>query len=374
MSSVGDDGGLPISNDQFSQLNSRQRTVYSAKLARFVEYLHEKGKDPKKDIGYSESAIKERIYRFQRAVKWLWNLNEPATEITVDDADEINEALQEDRFCRVDGEPFDEGSKRKFNDVLKNWFEFQGTDWQPEYEFSDTSPKKENKPDPFTKRELKLLWETSLTYKTIPSYNNLTPAERDRWKAHIAQELGKPKEEVRPADWDRINNDWKIPSLIRTARSHGWRPDLVARMDVDWYDPDTQVIYIPEGEAPKNEASWRVDLTDEGALALENWLEQRELMDLYDSRDEIWLNREGNPYDSATLNALLRNLMEEAGIETRGRKLVWYSFRHSVGTYVFAETKSLKLVAEQLRQKSRASAERYVHPVPEVKRDAANIM
>ena len=86
------------------------------------------------------------------------------------------------------------------------------------------------------------------------------------------------------------------------------------------------------------------------------------------------LNRKGNPYSSGTLNTLLRNLMDEAGIKKRGRKLVWYSFRHSIGTYVFAETKSLKMVAEQLRQKSRASADQYVHPPPEVKREAANIM
>jgi site-specific recombinase XerD len=145
-------------------------------------------------------------------------------------------------------------------------------------------------------------------------------------------------------------------------------------MKVQWYEPSEKTIYIPEGEAPKNDTYWRADLTDEGALALDKWLEQRELMELYDGRDVIWLTRKGNPYSSGTLNDLLRNLMDEAGIKSQGRNLVWYSFRHSIGTYVFAETKSLKVVADQLRQKSRASAEKYVHPLPEVKREAANIM
>ena len=372
-SDAGDRSGV-ISSEQLSPLNDRQSEIYSAQLARFADYLQQEGKDPKKEIGYADTAVEERVYRFHRAVKWLWSRHGVKTEITTNDADKINRAFEEDQFCKGNGEPYVEGSKRKFNDVLRNWFEFKGVDWSPEYEFSDTDAKKENKPDPFTLSELKQLWEASLTYKSIPSYNNLSPDERDRWKAHIAQELGKPKQQVVPDDWDRINNDWHIPSLIRTARSQGWRPDLTGRLKVDWYDSDDKAIYIPEGEATKNDTYWRADLTDEGVLALDKWLEQRKLMELYDGRDEIWLTRKGNPYSSGPLNNLLRNLIDEAGVKSRGRKLVWYSFRHSIGTYVFAETKRLKVVAEQLRQKSRAAAEQYVHPLPEVKREAANIM
>lgn len=377
MSSTEDanEGKSPISDKQLTRLNDLQREIYSNKLARFSEYLSEEGKDTIKKIGYSEESTAIRISRFNRLEKWLWSTEgEIVIQITTDEADKINKALWTDDLCQYDGDSYVSGSKRKFNNVLTNWFEFQGVEWSPTYKFSDDDPKKENRPDPYTKSELIQLWETSLTYKSIPSYNNLAPAERDRWKAHIAQELGKPKSQVVPDDWNRINNDWHVPSLVRTTRSHGWRPAIIGRLKVDWYEPDDKAIYIPAGEAPKNDAYWRADLTDEGALALDNWLEQRELMDLYDGRDEIWLTREGNPYSSGTLNGLLQNLMDEAGIKKRGRKLVWYSFRHSVGTYVFAETKSLKMVAEQLRQKSRTSAEKYVHPLPEVKREAANIM
>lgn len=370
-----DEGRSPLSDDQLMQLNDIQRDVYSNKLSRFSEYLSKEGKNPVKGIGYSDKSIRPRITRFHRVVKWLWGVEEEITvEITTEDANKINKALWTDDLHQYNGNPYVSGSKRKLNGVLKNWFEFQGVEWTPKYKFSDDDPKKENRPDPYMRSELKLLWEHSLTYKSIPSYNNLSPSERDRWKVHIAQELGKPKENVVPDDWGQINNDWHVPSLIRTSRSHGWRPDLIGRMKVEWYESSDKAIYIPKGEAPKNDAYWRADLTDEGSLALDNWLEQRALMDLYEGRDEIWLNRKGNPYSSGSLNRLLRNLMDEAGIKKRGRKLVWYSFRHSIGTYVFAETKSLKLVAEQLRQKSRASAEQYVHPLPEVKREAANIM
>jgi integrase len=145
-------------------------------------------------------------------------------------------------------------------------------------------------------------------------------------------------------------------------------------MKVGWYEPETQTIHIPEGKAPKNDSEWNPTLSDEAAATLEKWLEQRKLRSKYDGRDEIWLNREGNPYGSGTLNDLLDNLIEEAGINSRGRKLVWYSFRHSVGTYIYSEYQDLEMVAEQLRQKSKTSASKYVHPLPELKKEAAEIM
>jgi integrase len=361
-----------LSDDQATPLKDRQQEVYRDKLARFSEYLTTKGKEPKRDIGYAEDTVTEKISRFHRMVKWIWSNEEPTTEFTAEHGDIVNEALETDSFRTVAGKRFTAGSKRKLNDVLRNWFEFQSVDWEPEYTFSDGNPA--NQPDPFHKKELKQLWEASLDYKTIPSYNNLTPTERSETKAHIAQELGKPKDEVGPDDWDRINKCWKIPSLIRSTRGHGWRPALIGSMKVDWYEPETQTIHIPEGKAPKNDASWDPKLSDEAAFALEKWLEQRDLRSKYDGRDEVWLNREGNPYDSGPLNELLTDLMEEAGIDTRGRNLVWYSFRHSVGTYVYHEYTDLAIVAEQLRQKSRTSAEKYVHPLPELKKEAAELM
>lgn len=364
----------PGSEDGLDCLNHRQKQVYSSKLARFTEYLSTVGQDPIKEEGYAEGTVQERISRFQRAVSWLWSETGVTTSITPADADEINEALYADRFRKRNGDPYSNTSKRKINDVLKNWFEFTSEEWTPTYTFTDNRAKQEEKPDPFTKSELVALWESSLSYKSIPSYSNLSPTERDRWRAHIAQELGKPKEEVTPDDWDRINRSWKIPSLIRINRGHGLRPDLIARVKLSWYDPDKQKITVPAGEAPKNDAEWTIELIEEEALALENWLAQRELIDEYQGREEIWLNREGNPYRSGPLNDILDALIEDAGIDPRGRKLVWYSFRHSIGTYVYAETKDLELVAEQLRQTSTAAAAEYVHVLPERKREAAKLL
>lgn len=363
---------LVVAEDQLQRLNARQRMIYNAVLSRFSTYLIEEGKNPVKGLGYAENSVPIRLSRFHRAVKYIWDIEEVMTDFTTEHADTVVSDLNADEFRQENGERYSESTKRKFNDVLKNWFQFRNVDWEPDITFTDIpSP---HHADPFTKTELVDLWQTTLEYKTIPSYNNLTPENRDRWKCHIAQELGKPKEDVVPADWDTLNRDWTVPSLIRTAREAGWRPDLIGRLSVDWYNQETRTVEIPAGESPKNDAPWNVELSEEAGFALEKFVDQRDTMEKYDGRTVLWLNREGNPYDSGSLNNLLANLIEEAGIKPRNRKLVWYSFRHSIGTYVYEEFKDLEIVAERLRQKSTDSASRYVHKPPEMCREAANIM
>ncbi len=364
----------PENNVQNSDtpLSSRQEAIVNNKLQRFKTYLQTKGKDPYRQIAYADKSIPIIVSRIKRLQNWVWTHIEPTTELTPQHADQIIGALATDQFHRKDDTPYSEDSKRKFKDALTTWFTYQNVDWETDVTFTASEP--QNQADPFTKDELRLLWEAALDYKSIPTYNNLTPSQRDRWKRYLAQHLGKPKTEISPADWDKHNNRWDIPALIRTTREAGWRPDLISRMPTQWYAPTDQTIHIPAGKAPKNDAVWHQPLSDEAAFALEQWLDQRPTMDRYDDSDLIWLNREGNPYNSATLNNLLRNLMDAADIQPNGRKLVWYSFRHSIGTIVYEEYKSLKPVAEALRQKSRDAAARYVHPTQTQKRDVAELL
>jgi integrase len=372
MSQLPDTERFTVSEEKMEPLSPQQRTVYNNLRVRFAEFLLTQGKNPKKGKGYPENSVPVRLSRFHRVMEYLWNTDGATTELTPDRADAVVEAMQSDDFRRLDGDRYSEGGKRKINNVLENWFDFQHIDWDPDISFSDE--RASDNADPFTRNELVQLWQASLTYKDIPSYNNLSPDERDRWKAYIAQDLGKPKAEVVPADWEDMHPSWKVPSIIRPTRSNGFRPALINRAKVGWYNEERKTIEIPEGKAPKNDLSWEVELTDEGAMTMEKWFAERENIEKYDGRDEIWLNREGNPYDSGALNDLLDNLMEEAGIDPGNRKLVWYSFRHSVGTYVHDEYKDLEIVAQQLRQVSRESASRYVHPLPKLKREAANVM
>lgn len=363
---------LDDENDRFPQLGQRQQAVFEEKLERFRQYLASEGKNPLKEIGYAEKSIGTRESRVLQVIQWIWEQDGVTTEITTDQADNAIKALATDDFRRRDTERYAEGSKRKISNALFNWFQFKGSDWEPKISFNDEPA--ENGADPFRKDEVTALWEASLTYKSIPKYNNLSPDERDRWRAYLAQELGKPKTDVSPADWEQVNTSWKTPSLIATEKAAGWRPALIERMKIHWYDPDAGTITIPAEQAVKNDSEWEQRLPEKAIDPLERWIEQRANIEKYDESDYMWLNRKGNPYNSKTLNDLLDGLVEEAQINEGGRNISWYSFRHTLGTYTYEKHKSLTIVAETLRQNSEASAARYVHPTDELLRSAADIL
>lgn len=367
------DGEFTRYQQYLAQLNQRQRDIFAKKLIEFERYLRKKGKDPLRGIGYAEGSIPTRVSRVLTVIDWIWNTAGHAVGITANQADTALVALKTDEITRNDGKPYSGESKRKISDALDNWMAFEGLDWEAKVSF-DESGTADNQADPFTKHEAKVLWETSLEYKSIPSYNNLTPKERDEWRRYLAQELGKSTDEVTPDDWEAVNQDWKIPSIVGSTRCAAWRPAGIGRMQVDWYYPDKQKIVIPGEYAVKNDDDWEQVLADYAARALDNWLEQRSNMEKYDGRSEMWLTRKGNPYSSNTLNSLLGNLIEDAGINAHGRNLVWYSWRHYVGSYLYEEYKDLKIVAEKLRQNNLSTASRYVHPTDEIKQEAANLL
>lgn len=70
--------------------------------------------------------------------------------------------------------------------------------------------------DHLTREKRSLIREASLEYGSIPEYNDLSPEQRDRWKAYLAQRFEKPKSEVSLKDWDRANG-WKLPSSPRVS-------------------------------------------------------------------------------------------------------------------------------------------------------------
>jgi hypothetical protein len=85
--------------------------------------------------------------------------------------------------------------------------------------------------------------QCELELQQIPGYNDLSPEGRDRWKGYISMSLGKPKNEVKPADWEKVDN-WKIPSLVKTSIDTGFRPIEVERSKMSWLDLDGWNIVI----------------------------------------------------------------------------------------------------------------------------------
>lgn len=240
--------------------------------------------------------------------------------------------------------------------------------WEPAIQFSQSVFRRA---DPFTEDERRRLRDAALEYKSIPAYGSLSPDERDRWKGYLAQELGKPKTEVTPADWETVNRDWKIPSLIYTALDAGFRPIEIGRSRTGWLRLDKGTLYIPKEDSSKNRDNWEVVLREETVEILRYWKEQRDAQSKYDETDALWLTREGNRYTSASLNYLLDNLCEEADIDQANRRIVWYSIRHSTGTYM-AEAGNLPQTKEQLRQKRLESAMQYAHSPPKTRRNTLN--
>ena len=217
-----------------------------------------------------------------------------------------------------------------------------------------------------------MIREASLEYGGIPAYSDLSPEQRDRWKAYLAQRFEKPKSTVTPDDWDRANG-WKIPSLVSTSLDAGLRPIEVERAKTYWVDVPNKVLRIPKDESSKNVENLVVSIQERTAEMLERWLEQRDQYEMYNKTDTLWLTRQANPYQSKSLKDVLLRLCDIADIDTEGRQMSWYCIRHSVGTYMTRE-EGLAATQAQLRHKSEKTSMKYDQTPPEDRRSALDRM
>lgn len=133
------------------------------------------------------------------------------------------------------------------------------------------------------------------------------------------------------------------------------------------------MLRIPKQEATKNTDNWIVGITERTASALERWIEERSLYDLYADTDALWLTREGNPYQAQSLRYILHRLCEIAQIPVENRQMSWYAIRHSVGTYLTRE-EDLAAAQAQLRHKNPETTMRYDQTPVEDRRDALDRM
>lgn len=241
--------------------------------------------------------------------------------------------------------------------------------WTPDITFSSTTTQPR---DFLTLDERNAIRDAALEYGSIPSYNNLTAAERERWKRYLAQRFEKPKSEITPSDWEKANG-WKIPSLVWVSLDAGLRPIEVERSSMSWVDTQNGVLRIPKEESSKNRDNWIVSLRSQTAEMLERWRDERLAYSAYDDTDAIWLTREGNPYSVSSLRYLLHRLCEIADIETETRKMSWYAIRHSVGTYM-TRAEDLAATQAQLRHRSPKTTMKYDQVPPEDRQDALERM
>jgi integrase len=336
------------------RLNSRQLSDYRAEREACLDWLLTFGKDPDRAEGYALGTVDPRASRMSRFYRWVWDENGGyTTHVTHDHADGWMRDLARQEYTN--------GHKSSCQHAVKMLFKWRAHErgdepWDPDLTFSRGDGTMKPR-DYLTLDERKAVREAALEFDSIPGYGSLSPTERDRWKAHVAQKLEKPKTEVSIDDWERVNG-WFYPSLIWTSLDAGLRPIEVERANLGWVDTDNEVLRIPKEESSKNVGHWVVGLRSRTANALESWLEERDRNPTYDGRDELWLTRKGNPWSSASLSRLIDRVADVAGIDYENRALTWYSIRHSVGTYMTRE-EDIAAAQAQLRHKSPETTMKY---------------
>jgi integrase len=352
-----------ISESALEHLHPNQKVIFAEQFQSEIEALRNWAKDPDHQVGYANDGIPPLVRRILQAYQYIWETEARVIELAPADADRFVNALKNDAITQRNGEAYASGSKRKFVNALEAHFRVRDVEWTPPTKFTDDHPRLDS--DPFARDERRLLKEASYNYRSPPSYSNVTPKERDRWNAYLAQILGKKKSEIGPDDWEELKQSWKFPSMIHFAFDTGSRVALMNSILTSHFYPSSEQVVISSEIAVKNNSEWEISLTSETVNIMERWMEERSRKSKYSDSDHMWLNRNGNPYDSGPLNNLIGNLMDDAGIEQAGRKLTWHSIRHSTGMYVYDETQDLGMVAEMLRLESLDAARIYAHPTPE---------
>lgn len=351
-----------------TSLSERELVDYESHRESLLSWCLAFGKDPERAEGYAATTVSRRAHRIDQFYRWVWDDRGYTTEVTHEDADEYMREL-------VYGDASDthKANSQKALKMLFRWrAQTRGDDeWEPEVAFTSGSGATQPK-DFLTREERTRIREAALEYGSTPHYKSLDPAERQEWKRYLAQRFEKPVEDVGKADFARANG-FKIPSLVWVSLDTGLRPTEVERATTTWVDVDNRLLRIPAEESAKNTDHWRVSVQDRTAKFLERWLDERDLYEKYHDTDLLWLTREANPYQSASLRYVLGRLCEEAQIPTENRSLSWYAIRHSVGTYMTRE-EGLAAAQSQLRHKSSHTTMKYDQTPVEDRRDALDRM
>jgi integrase len=308
------------------ELNEKQLVDYREYRHEFITWLRREGKTPEKVEGYSPYTVYETAYKCARFDRWTWNqegryLIPPTPEHATEYMDET-----------VAYRDVSNATKGKTEEALMRYFRWASatshvSEWDRDQRFlsgGDNAPR-----DFLTRRERRLVREAALD----------------------------------------VGDSWKVASIVMTSLDAALRPVEVGRARREWVDVDNAVLRIPAENSSKNSDNWRAALTSRTATALDHWLDDRADNPMYDDRDELWLTREATCYGSRSLSRLLSRLCEDAGIDERGRKMSWYSIRHSTGTFVTDE-RDLKAAKDQLRHKSPKTTMKYDNVDVDTRRDA----
>lgn len=348
-----------IPDSMSSELTSLEIEMYENWRDDLAEWAHMRGKNPLFGEGYSASVVESRIYQIDDFSEWVFN----NYAFTTSFQKEMANAYWNRVLLPNDNKL---GTNRKRANSIQLIYKKRGDEWN--IPNSTEVYQQINKKDAtgFTdwlrKDELDQIKHASLRAYATPNREEMTADEEEEWAAHIAQQLRKPRSELTDEDWENRANSYKIPSMVYVSCDVGFRPAEIERARVQWFKGtlDEGEITIPKEESTKNSDNWHCALSDESVRLMRAWLDEREKISKYENTDEVWLTREGNPYDSDSLRRpILQNLMDEAGIDRDHRESGWYMIRRGIGTKL-GKKKRIEAVMSQLRITSPKTAKRYI--------------
>lgn len=354
-----------VSEPSRELLNERQLVDFRAYCEKFVNWLLYYGKDPTEPEGYARGVVEQRAGTHDKFARWVWDREGGyTTDVTHKHADAYLDELHREGHSAT--------YKANVQNMLLSLFRWRDDidDWNPERRYSSRSSP--HPADYLTLTERTAIRESALEYDSLPAYAALSPEERNRWQHYLAARLGKSVSEVSPADFEEVGG-FKWASMVCTSLDAGLRPVEVGRAQIQWVDFDNALLRIPREDSAKSDEPWIIALQETTAELLEEWIRERECYPKYDETDRLWLTRHANPYGSSALKYVLEKLAENAGIDTEGRSLSWYSIRHSVGTYM-AREEGLAAAQSQLRHTSQRTTAKYDNAPPEDRRNALDRM
>lgn len=356
---------VPEANEEL--LSEKQLVDYRNHRESFIRWLLTQGKNPEGYDGYSRDTVKRSAYRVGKCERYIWDEDGYVFPLTHEHAESYLEFMAYEDHSGSHLHKI-QHSLRRYFDWLHHERDFDR--WEPDKRFS--SGGRQNPPDFLSRDERRDIRQAALDYGSIPAYASLSPAEREQWKTYVAQRVRKPESEVSPEDWKKVNG-WKFTSIVWASLDAGLRPVEVDRAKTTWVDVSNKLLMIPKDDSAKGRQNWRVSITERTADALDRWIDEREMYELYEVTERLWLTREGNPYGSQSLKRLLLRLCNDVGIPTESRKMSWYSIRHSVGTYMTRE-EDLSAAQSQLRHESPETTMKYDQAPVEDRRDALERM
>lgn len=359
--------GVPTVRDEIiDTLSPLELEMYEEWIMDILRWAFDRGRKPNytKPKGYSKASMPNIKARIEQFLLWAWDDDRYGFTTSIDE--EMLDVYWLEVLTQNDNKL--DTNRRTINNVAiilkRRGIKYEIPNSEDVYQ-EIAEEEVTGFSDYLMPGELRKVKTASLSAYAVPRRDQMNPGEEREWAAHLAQRLRKPIVDLTEEDWERANS-YKIPSLVYAAHDLAARPCEIERATLSWFtlnDEGESFISInPEEDSKEGKDNRRCILSPETVRLLKLWKKERETIEMYDGREEMWLTREENPYSASSLggkDGVMKQLMEEAGIDTENRETGFYMLRRGVGT-VIGNTEGLSAVMTQLRISNVETARRYV--------------